>query len=139
MTADIYVIDACALIALLNRETGYEVVLSILKDAENGKATVFMHTVNLCEVYYDCLRQSGENTADSLLKTIGTMPLKIVDRIDNKLLKETGKIKATEKVSLADAFAAALAIDTKARLVTSDHHEFGPLETKGMISPLWFR
>ena len=75
--------------------------------------------------------------ADMLL--MGTMPLKIVDRIDNKLLKETGRIKATEKVSLADAFAAALAIISKARLVTSDHHEFGPLETKGIISPLWFR
>ena len=49
--------------------------------------------------------------ADMLL--MGTMPLKIVDRIDNKLLKETGRIKATEKVSLADAFAAALAIVTK--------------------------
>ena len=113
MKADLYIIDACALIALLNREPGYDVVLSILKDAENGKATVFMHAVNLCEVYYDCLRQSGEKTADSLLKTIGAMPLKIVDRIDNKLLKETGRIKATEKVSLADAFAAALAIVTK--------------------------
>jgi predicted nucleic acid-binding protein len=97
-----------------------------------------MHTVNLCEVYYDCLRGNGAKVADALLKTIKTMPLTIVDRIDSKLLKETGKIKATEKVSLADAFAVGLAVTLHAQLITSDHHEFETLETKGTVKILWF-
>jgi predicted nucleic acid-binding protein len=134
-----YVMDACALIALINREPGYEVVRDLLKKVEDGSAKVNMHAVNLCEVYYDCLRGSGSKVADALLKTIETMPLTIVVRIDAKLLKETGKIKATEKVSLADAFAVSLAVTLHAQLVTSDHHEFETLESKGTVRILWFR
>ena len=134
-----YIIDACALIALINREPGYEVVRELLKKAEAGSVNVYMHIVNLCEVYYDCLRSSGTKIADALLKTIESMPLTIVDRIDVTLLKETGKIKASEKVSLADAFAVGLAVTLHAQLVTSDHHEFELLETKGIVRILWFR
>jgi predicted nucleic acid-binding protein len=55
------------------------------------------------------------------------------------LLREVGKIKATEKVSLADAFAVGLAVTLHAQLVTSDHHEFETLQNKGMVKILWFR
>jgi PIN domain nuclease of toxin-antitoxin system len=75
------IIDACALIALINREPGYEVVRELLKKSEVGSVNVSMHIVNLCEVYYDCLRSSTTKVADALLKTIETMPLTIVDRI----------------------------------------------------------
>jgi predicted nucleic acid-binding protein len=139
MKTPAFVIDACALIALINQEPGHEVVLDILKKAENGSATVCIHAVNLCEVYYDCLRSSGAKVANALLKTVETMPLTIVDLIEMWLLKEAGKIKVAEKVSLADAFAVALSITTKSRLVTSDHHEFEPLERKEIVNVLWFR
>jgi predicted nucleic acid-binding protein len=131
--------DACAFIALINREPGFEVVRDLLKKAEDGSVTVNTHVVNLCEVYYDCLRDSSVKVADSLLKTIETMPLTIIDKIDTTLLKETGKIKATEKVSLADAFAVGLAVTLHAQLVTSDHHEFEALAKKGIVKILWFR
>jgi predicted nucleic acid-binding protein len=134
-----YVIDACALIALINRESGHEVVRNLLKKSEDGTVTIAMHVVNLCEVYYDCLRGNSVKVADALLKVVDTMPLTIIDRIDTKLLKEVGKIKATEKVSLADAFAAGLAITLHAQLITSDHHEFEALADKGIVKILWFR
>ena len=51
-----YVIDACALIALINQESGCDVVRDLLKNAESGECHVKMHAVNLCEVYYDCFR-----------------------------------------------------------------------------------
>jgi predicted nucleic acid-binding protein len=139
MKTPAFVIDACAMLALVNHEPGHEIVLDLLKKAESDDVIVRMHSVNLCEVYYDCLRRSGVKVADALLKTVESMPIVVVDSIDDKLLKETGKIKATEKVSLADAFAIALAITTKARLVTSDHHELEPLELKGIVNILWFR
>jgi PIN domain nuclease of toxin-antitoxin system len=46
----IYVLDACAMIALLLREPGEEVVWAHLLEKD---ATCFAHSVNLCEVFYD--------------------------------------------------------------------------------------
>jgi uncharacterized protein len=139
MKANSYVIDACALIALVNREPGHEVVIDLLRKAEEGTVTACMHAVNLCEVFYDCLRTSGARTADTLLKTIDGMPLIIVDRIDNRLLREAGKIKVAERLSLADAFAAGLANMLNALLVTADHHEFETIAEKGMVKVHWIR
>ena len=56
-----YVLDACALIAWLRDEAGADQVEALLLD--NG-ATVMIHAVNLCEVYYDCLRSVGESRAE---------------------------------------------------------------------------
>lgn len=134
-----YVMDACAFIALVNREPGCEVVRDLLKKAEDGSCKINMHAVNLCEIYYDCLRSSSVKVADALLKTVESMPITVIDRIDTKLLRETSKVKATEKVSLADAFAVGLAITLHAQFVTSDHHEFETLENKGIVRILWFR
>lgn len=139
MKLPVYVIDACALIALINQEPGYDIVLNLLKKAETGEINVKMHAVNLCEVYYDCLRVKNSKTADALLKTVEIMPLEIISLIENRLLKEVGAIKATQKVSLADAFAIGLSVISKAQLVTSDHHELEPLERNGIIQVLWIR
>lgn len=130
MKKPVYVIDACALIALINQETGSEVVRDLLKKSESGRCHVKMHAVNLCEVYYDCLRVKNSKVADELLKTVGTMPLEVISSIENSLLKEVGLIKARQKVSLADAFAIGLAKVSKAHLVTSDHHELEFLSVK---------
>jgi len=87
----------------------------------------------------DCLRVKNSKIADELLKAVEAMPLEIVTLIENRLLKEVGAIKATQKVSLADAFAVGLAIISKAHLVTSDHHELEQLERSGIIQVLWIR
>jgi PIN domain nuclease of toxin-antitoxin system len=139
MKPPVYVVDACALIALINQEAGGDIVRDLLKNAESGGCHVKIHAVNLCEVYYDCLRIKNSKVADELLKTVETMPLETVALIENRLLKEVCAIKATQKVSLADAFAVGLAIISKAHLVTSDHHELEPLERSGIIQVLWIR
>ena len=42
------IFDACALIALSEKEEGAELLASFLEDGEN---TCFVHSINLCEVY----------------------------------------------------------------------------------------
>ena len=48
----IYVFDACALIALLSKETGYENVEKIINEAKNKKAKILIHKINLYEIFY---------------------------------------------------------------------------------------
>jgi PIN domain nuclease of toxin-antitoxin system len=54
--SDKYVLDACSLIAHFNQEKGADKVKSIITRAVDGNSTVFVHRLNLFEVYYDLLR-----------------------------------------------------------------------------------
>lgn len=64
---DTYVLDASALIAYYNDEDGAERVQELLDQAARSEAFVQMSAVNVCEVYYDCLRIAGHQRADELL------------------------------------------------------------------------
>lgn len=50
---DVFVLDACSLIAYLRKEEGYEKVVSILNKANVYNAKIIMHAASLGEVYYD--------------------------------------------------------------------------------------
>lgn len=58
------VLDACALIAYFRAESGGQRVQNILFDEESHN---YIHTLNLCEVYYDFLRFAGEDAANQVL------------------------------------------------------------------------
>ena len=47
----IYVLDACALIALILDEAGADTVSEILNSAYRGEADAFLNKLNLLEVY----------------------------------------------------------------------------------------
>ncbi len=139
MSRGVFVLDACALIAFLNGEEGAEVVLDILKRAESGSLKIYLHAINLCEVYYDCLRTSGKSIANKLLRKIKQLPLEIIEQVDIKLVKEAGRFKVSEKISLADAFALGLSVIKKGVVITSDHNEFDVIEKKRLAKLLWIR
>lgn len=48
-------------------------------------------------------------------------------------------LKKNYKVSLADSIALGFAKENQARLVTSDHHEFDPIDEAGDAKFLWIR
>lgn len=53
----IYVLDANAMIALLRKEPGGDVVVHHLAEPD---ATAYAHAINLCEVYYAFHREESE-------------------------------------------------------------------------------
>ena len=50
--SNIYILDACALIALLAGEHGAENVKKIIQEAIDGKINIKINQINLLEVYY---------------------------------------------------------------------------------------
>lgn len=124
------VLDACALIALLRSEPGSEEVRSLLADEA---CRCLIHAVNLCEVYYDCLRNYDEAQADQMLADLTACGLLPREDMDTVFWKKSGHLKARGRISLADAFAVTLAEKEQAILVTSDHHEFDPLLAAGLL------
>jgi PIN domain nuclease of toxin-antitoxin system len=119
-----YVLDACAIISLIKNEDGALIVRQAL-EADNN--VCFVHAVNLCEVYYDCLRCHGKNPAEQLLANLIEAGLVVRNDMDMDFWKAAGTLKARGRISLADCFAVALAEREDAVLLTSDHHEFEPL------------
>ena len=59
-----YVLNACALIALLQDEPGADKVSEVLNAANKGEATIIMHKANLLEVYYDAYRYRGKEQVE---------------------------------------------------------------------------
>jgi len=57
---NVYVLDACALLALINNEQGADRVEAVLREALNGNTEVFMNKINIYEVYYGIYRVEGQ-------------------------------------------------------------------------------
>jgi len=135
----IYVLDACALIAALTDEQGAEKVRVLFDDAVSGKIKLIIHKLNLLEVYYDMLRRFGKEATVNFLNEIKNTSLFIEPEISDEVFLEAGRLKATYKISLADAVALAEASARSAEIVTSDHHEFNIIEQNEPIRFLWIR
>jgi len=136
---DIFVFDACSFIALIGNEEGADNVESILERSGKNECLVFIHKINLLEVYYGIYREENKLKADKEIGKIRKLPVTIIDKIDDKVFKEAGRLKATYKISIADSIALAETKTRKAKIVTSDHHEFDEIEQNDNIDFYWIR
>ncbi|MCL2281999.1 MAG: PIN domain-containing protein [Fibromonadales bacterium] len=134
-----YVLDACALIALLDREPGYEDVNHLLLKAELGEVSIHINLVNLLEVYYDRIKISNLERADIFLETIYNSSIEILELQNKEILKNAGRLKSNYKMSLAGSFVLSTAIYKQATIITADHHEFDKIEQNENINFLWLR
>ena len=134
-----YVLDSCALLAFIYKESGYDIVKTTLAQADSGSAEVYMNKVNLFEVYYDIRRSTGSQEADDAYSMIQKLPIVIINGISEKVFREAARIKTGYKISLADSFALGEASVMSAPLITSDHHEFDAVEKNEKISFKWIR
>jgi predicted nucleic acid-binding protein len=114
-----YVLDASALIAFLQRTPGAYKVNELLKEALQERAKVLMSAVNYGEVYGKILREHGPEQALMSVQAVTPLPIEILDATPQRACR-AADVKAKHKLYYADSFAAALAIEHRASLVTSD-------------------
>jgi ribonuclease VapC len=113
------VLDAFALLAFLQREPGHQRVRSLLDDAASERVLLSMCIVNFGEVLYCLERRQGTAAADALVANVRGLPFNLADA-DLGLTVSAARIKAAFPVSLADAYAAALAQRLNAAVLTGD-------------------
>lgn len=136
---NIYILDACALIAFLRKEKGYENVITIFDKATNLEVKVIIHAANLSEVYYDFYRLADKAIADNVLSDLSALPVEIINNITMQMIEQIGYFKTTYKISFADSIVLATAKLNNAKVVTSDHHEFDVIEKSGDLAFEWIR
>jgi len=137
--SDTFVLDACALIALLAGEHGAENVKKIIQDAVNGDITVKINQINLLEVYYKICNVYNQNEANRTMEKIKEFPIEIIVGLKEDVFNEAGRIKSKYKIPLGDSIAVAECIIDKGILVTSDHNDFEKIEKKENVKISWFR
>ena len=74
-----YVLDACALVALLKGENGAEKIDRLFQQATVGEVTLCMSIVNLLEVYYGFVADIGLDKTVDMLNNIENIPLTVID------------------------------------------------------------
>jgi len=122
------VFDSWAVIAYLEDEPAAEHIADVIADAHDDGIPLFMCVVNAGEVWYIIAREASVIDADRSIKELRQLGIEFVDA-DWTLAHEAGGFKSKHKMSYADCFAAALAKQKKALLLTGDP-EFKRVETQ---------
>ena len=129
-----YVFDTSAILTLRDNESGAEQVSDLLYRAERGKVKVLISFISLMEVLYRVWKDEGEQEGRLAYEQVQSLPLTIMHE-NPSLLEKAAAVKATERLSLADAWIAATAIMEEATLVHKDP-EFENLQCSQMVLPL---
>ena len=133
MKAAVRVLDSYSLLAYIEGEAGAETMIDIFRVARDSGRSLFLSVVNWGEVYYITMREAGHERADEVAHLISTLPIQIVPA-DLDLTRQAAELKSKHRMSYADCFAAALARQRKAELVTGDR-DFRQVE--GEVKILW--
>ena len=114
-----YVFDASAMYAYLQKTAGGPKAGDLLKEAALEHARILMSAVNYGEAYGKIMRAAGQPQARLAANVIRALPVELLNATPQRAV-EAAEVKATYKLYYADSFVAALAIEHKATLVTSD-------------------
>ena len=129
----LYVLDTFALVAHFEAEMGGEKVRDLLKQAEDGEIFLAMSLINMGELAYTIRRQQGIEKAQAVLDDLRAFPITFYEATESRILAAAW-LKAEYPISYADAFAASLAQELGAFLVTEDP-EFKAIKQK--LSLVW--
>lgn len=119
--------------AFFNGEPSAPRVRDRFTEAMESGVLLALCVVNWGEVVYQFERSGGTAAATSVIRDIDNLPIEVVP-VDRSLTRLAASFKARGGLSYADAFAAALAKDRNAGLLTGDP------ELKGLhkeIKILW--
>ena len=126
------VLDSYALLAFFRGENSAAQVKQLLHKAASTDRPLQMTEVNYAEVKYMLVKKNGKEAWDQAAEILTSLPIEF-HPVDRRLAEVAADFKARHKISLADAFAAALAKDQKTELVTGDP-EFKSLENEIKIN-----
>jgi predicted nucleic acid-binding protein len=115
-----YVLDANAVIRYfgVGDGQGVEKVRALFEQAERRQARLSMSVINMGEVLYILLKYLGEQSAFQYVQALRHAVAMV--EVDANMAAEAAMLKQRYKLGYADSFAAALALASKATLVSAD-------------------
>ncbi|HEV2102260.1 MAG TPA: type II toxin-antitoxin system VapC family toxin [Candidatus Acidoferrum sp.] len=111
--------DANALLTLVAGRRGAKRVDRMVQEAARTGTPLQMSAVNWGEVIYSMRKTRGEEEANALARSVQQLPVNIVP-VDRDRAARAGELKAVYGLGYADCFAASLALELRATLITAD-------------------
>ena len=115
----IYVFDTSAWFALIEDEAGADVVQSILESTRSGDVDIFVSFMSFMEVFYITLQEHEIEEAQARVRLMESLPIRRVES-SVSLCESAARLKARYRMSVADAWIAALAQEKDATLLHKD-------------------
>jgi predicted nucleic acid-binding protein len=116
---DVFILDTSALLAYIEDEDGAEYAEDLLIKAERNEITICISFVSLTEVMYITLQEKNEDLAEARVDLIKSLSCTIEESSEN-LNFSAARLKARNRISLADAYIAALCQERNGILVHKD-------------------
>jgi predicted nucleic acid-binding protein len=130
-----YVLDANALIGFLEGRAVTETrVRHLMSEAFRTDLPLLLYAVNWGEIFYIAWRRHGETKAREVEANLPRLPVAVIPA-DLDRATRAAALKQRHSLSYADAFAAELAIERGAWLVTADP-EFSKVGKALAVFPL---
>ena len=115
-----YVLDANALVSLIEgRVVAAERVRRLLQEASRIGQPLLLSSINWGEVFYIAWRLHGEAQALATEFKLQQLPIEVIP-VDRNRATRAATLKQKHNLGYADSFAAELAIEQRASLVTAD-------------------
>jgi len=127
-TVDVYVLDTSAFLSFIEDEAGADEVEKLLEQSKAGQIVILTSFMSFMEVYYITLQERDETEAEERLRLMNSLRILRVDSAGTIGIL-AGQFKANYRLSVADAWIAALAKERKAILVHKDP-EFEQVEAE---------
>ena len=132
-----YVLDTSAVLTLIEDEAGADQVQTLLEQAKRGEVSLLVSFISFMEVYYISLQERGQEEARERVRLMAALPVLRVESTET-LAVLAGQLKAAHRLSVADAWTAALAQERDATLVHKDP-EFEQIEATVKVLKLPYK
>ena len=132
-----FVFDTSAIFAFAQNESGADRIEQILRSAGKRECSVHVSFVSIAELYYISWQETGRSSALELIALVKTLPLSVIES-NERLSLLAGSIKATCRLSFADAFVVATSSHVGGVLVHKDP-EFEQVKDIIILEPLPYK
>ena len=112
-------LDTTAIFSYIEEEAGSDTVEDLLIRATKGEIDIYIAFITLTEIFYISLQEQGEKEARQRIELVRSLSVKIEESCD-ELNMTAGRLKAHQRISLADSYIAALSQLRDAILVHKD-------------------
>ena len=114
-----FIFDSYALLKVFQKEKGYENIVGLLGNIKKTRVTKYINIINVGEIIYTTKREFGDQKKLEVLASIERLNFTIL-QATNSLVYQAAEYKAQYRISYADCFVLASAIEHKATIVTGD-------------------
>jgi predicted nucleic acid-binding protein len=112
-------LDTSAILTVLNREVGLDIVLSLLDKPSERDDIIHVPFIALMELEYLLLRKLSLEETMAILALVRSWPVQVNESTED-WRHQAAMVKATSTLSVADAWIASLALLYEADLVQKD-------------------